>query len=84
MMCPSKLFPHLLRERPLADPRSTIVATGLIALVDDCLERRWHSKYSFRLDLPIHEAADAMGPDQLIDKVFNRHVRRSHQSHQQM
>ncbi|KAF7503520.1 hypothetical protein GJ744_003671 [Endocarpon pusillum] len=58
----------------LTDVADTIVATGLIALVDDCIERRWHSKRSFHLDLPFPESAGAMGPDALIDKIFNRNI----------
>ncbi len=65
----------------LTELRSTIVATGLIALVDDCIDRRWHSKRSFHLDLPIYEGADALGPEQLIDKVFNRQAPKPYRSH---
>lgn len=73
-MLPSEYFRYPFNERLLTDLSSTIVATGLIALVDDCIERRWHSKRSFHLDLPFQEGAGAMGPDQLIDKIFNRHI----------
>ena len=77
----SEFLHCVLHERPLTEPRSTIVATGLIALVDDCIERRWHSKRNFHLDLPKYQATDAIGPDQLIDKVFNRPVHTKHQGY---
>jgi hypothetical protein len=61
--------------------RSTIIATGLIALVDDCIDRRWHSNKSFHLDLPRKEAADYLGPEELIDMVFNRQAHARHHRH---
>lgn len=60
---------------------STIVATGLMALVDDSIWRRWHSKRSFQLDLPLQQAADYLEPDRLIDEVFNRQAPMSHDNH---
>jgi hypothetical protein len=74
----------LFSQTLLIDSSSTIVATGLIALVDDCIDRRWHSKRSFHLDLPAQSAADYLGPDRLIDEVFNRQVRASHHIYQRV
>lgn len=47
-------------------------------MVDDCIERRWHSKQIYHLDLPTDEAADELGPAQLIDEVFNRRAFTAH------
>ena len=59
---------------------SLVVATGLIALVDNEIKRRWHStgrrqvllplirNNSFRLNM------EYIGPKRLIDEVFNRHA----------
>lgn len=57
------------------DLADVIVATGLMALVDDCIKRRWHSKGSMVLNIPIKNAADYITPSRLIDEIFNR---RSH------
>lgn len=62
----------------LSGVADTIVATGLTAMVDDCIERRWHSKQIYHLDLPTDEAADELGPAQLIDEVFNRRAFTAH------
>lgn len=57
---------------------SAIVATGLIALVDDCIKRRWHSKNSVQMTLPMLVKSplkmnmEYVGPKRLIDEVFNR------------
>ena len=60
----------------LTDFRSVIVATGLIALVDDCIKRKWHSKRSAQLNVPVQPsgktASDFVGPKRLMDEVFNR------------
>jgi hypothetical protein len=57
------------------DLADVIVATGLMALVDDCIMRRWHSKGSMVLNIPTENAADYITPKRLIDEIFNR---RSH------
>lgn len=55
-----------------------IVATGLIALVDDCIKSRWHQKKSVQLKLPVPMKSplkmnmEYVGPKRLIDEVFNR------------
>ena len=53
------------------DLADVIVATGLIALVDDCITRRWHSKDAVVLSIPAKTAADYT-PKRLIDDLFNR------------
>ena len=69
----------LLKPLPfmLIDLFSAIVATGLIALVDDCIKTRWHQKNGFQLNLPRLKSPFQMnmeyvGPKRLIDEVFNR------------
>ncbi len=57
---------------------SIIVATGLIALVDDSIQRRWRRKRGMQLTLPMPMKApfklnmEYVGPKRLIDEVFNR------------
>ncbi|KAA6414986.1 MAG: hypothetical protein FRX48_01737 [Lasallia pustulata] len=60
------------------DVADVIVATGLIALVDDCIKSRWHQKKSVQLKLPVPMKSplkmnmEYVGPKRLIDEVFNR------------
>ncbi|MCJ1468670.1 hypothetical protein MMC07_007299 [Pseudocyphellaria aurata] len=60
------------------DVADAIVATGLIALVDDCINRRWRSKNSVHLTLPtlmkspLKMNMEYVGPKRLLDEVFNR------------
>lgn len=54
------------------DLADVIVATGLIALVDDCITRRWHSKGSVEVNVPAKSAPDYITPKRLIDEIFNR------------
>ena len=54
------------------DLADVIVATGLMALVDDCINRRWHSKDAVVLDVPAKNKADYITPKRLIDEIFNR------------
>lgn len=55
---------------------SVVVATGLIALVDDSIRRRWHNKRHVLLTLPktsaFMKSVDAAGPKKLIDEIFHR------------
>lgn len=57
---------------------SAIVASGLVALVDDCIKARWHQKNRFQMNLPalmkspLHMNMEYIGPKRLIDEVFNR------------
>ena len=58
--------------------QSVIVATGLLALVDDCIKSRWHRKdrFQFPVPMPILSSRkinlEYIGPKRLIDEVFNR------------
>ncbi|RPB03705.1 hypothetical protein L873DRAFT_1669137 [Choiromyces venosus 120613-1] len=63
----------------LADVADVIMATGLTALVDDCIKRRFHKKKTVQLVLPMPMIKSPMkmkmeyvGPKRLIDEVFNR------------
>ncbi|KAI9704847.1 MAG: hypothetical protein M1836_006627 [Candelina mexicana] len=62
----------------LTDVADVIVATGLIALVDDCIKRCFHRKRAVQLVLPMPTRAslkmnmEYIGPKKLIDEVFNR------------
>ncbi|CAZ84735.1 unnamed protein product [Tuber melanosporum] len=63
----------------LADVADVIMATGLTALVDDCIKRRFHKKKTVQLVLPMPMIKNPMkmnleyvGPKRLIDEVFNR------------
>jgi hypothetical protein len=54
---------------------SIVVSTGLMALVDDCIKRRFHQKQSTQLHIPLVRNKlhlDYIGPKQLIDEIFNR------------
>ena len=48
------------------------MATGLIALVDDCIKRRWHSKSSVHVNVPVSKTVGYIGHKRIIDEVFNR------------
>ena len=57
---------------------SVIVASGLTALVDDCIKSRWHRKDRFQFPIPMPVLStrkmnmDYVGPKRLINEVFNR------------
>lgn len=58
-----------------SDVSDVVVATGLMALVDDCIKRRFSSKQSTQLHIPLLRNkmhVDYVGPKRLIDEVFNR------------
>jgi hypothetical protein len=55
------------------------MATGLMALVDDCIKRRFHSKQSTQMHIPLLRNPsfkmanlEYIGPKRLIDEMFNR------------
>ena len=57
---------------------SIIVASGLIALVDDCIKSRFHQKRRVYMSLPmLHKTpfklnTEYVGAKRLMDEVFNR------------
>jgi hypothetical protein len=61
------------------DISDVVVATGLIALADDCIKRRFHSKRTTQLHIPLVRNSsfnvEYLGPKQLIDEVFHRRNR---------
>jgi hypothetical protein len=68
-----------ITDRSVSDEMKTdladiIVATGLIALTDDCIKRHWHSGSAVRMSIPRAGTRDYIEPGQLIDEVFNRHA----------
>ncbi|KAL1988563.1 hypothetical protein VTN96DRAFT_8958 [Rasamsonia emersonii] len=57
------------------DVADVVVATGLIALVDDSIRRRWHSKRHVLLSLPKNpfmRNVDAVPGKKLIDEMYHR------------
>ncbi|KAL8908817.1 MAG: hypothetical protein Q9171_005293 [Xanthocarpia ochracea] len=62
----------------LTDVADVIVATGLIALVDDSIKSKFHQKSSVRLSVPalmknpLQMNMEYVGPKQLLDEVFHR------------
>jgi hypothetical protein len=60
------------------DHADLIVSTGLLALVDDAIKRRWHSRTHRHVQLPLignkpfRLNMEYIGPKRLIDEVFNR------------
>jgi hypothetical protein len=61
------------------DISDVVVATGLMALVDDCIKRHFHSKPSTHIHIPLTRNSsfkmEYIGPKRLIDEVFNRSAR---------
>lgn len=60
------------------DISDVVVATGLMALVDDYIKRRFHSQQSTQLHIPLLRTSsfkmnmEYIGPMRLIDEVFHR------------
>ena len=71
-------FSALSRSSDLAD---IIMASGLIALVDDCIKRRWHHKKRVQMTVPalmkspLRLNMEHVGPKRLLDEVFNHKER---------
>lgn len=66
-----------------ADVADVIVSTGLVALSDDCIKRKYHKKKTVQLVLPtpmslsrsgspLKMNMEYVGPKRFIDEVFNR------------
>ena len=54
---------------------SVIVATGLVALVDDCIRRRWHHErrpWILPAQSSLTKSLERMGPRRLIGEVLQR------------
>ncbi|KAI4943761.1 hypothetical protein J4E86_009726 [Alternaria arbusti] len=62
-----------------SDISDVVMATGLMALVDDCIKRRFHSKQSTQMHIPLLRNPsfkmanlEYIGPKRLIDEMFSR------------
>ena len=53
------------------------MASGLVALVDDCIKRRWHQKSRVQVTVPmlmkrpLRLNMEYVGPKRLMDEVFH-------------
>lgn len=61
-----------------ADVADVIMTTGLMALVDDCIKRKFRQRKMVQLNIPLPMTPNKrvnleyVGPKRLIDEVFNR------------
>lgn len=78
-MCLSKFTAILMSNgRRLMTSSSVVVAAGLIALVDDSIKARFHSKHSKQIMIPkLQMGVEYIGPKRLINEMFNRDPSRS-------
>ena len=59
------------------------MASGLVALVDDCIKSRWHHRRRMQMTVPMLTKTplrlnmEYVGPKRLMDEVFNRREKRS-------
>jgi len=61
----------------LTDVADVIIATGLIALIDDCIKRRWHTKSKRTRQIcvpmtPLKMDMEYVGPKALVEHMFKR------------
>ncbi|SPQ25285.1 b22844ce-d182-46ff-bc86-a28c81ac6212 [Thermothielavioides terrestris] len=59
----------------VTDVADVIMATGLIALVDDCIRERWQTKKAHRIPMPLTTKTvnlDAVTPKAIMQHVFGR------------
>jgi len=63
----------------LCDVADVVIATGMTALVDDCIKRKFHKKKTVQLVLPVplvrsqsKMKMEYIGPKQLIDEMLHR------------
>jgi hypothetical protein len=57
------------------------MATGLMALVDDCIKERWQAKKAHRIPVPFSKGVNfgAVSPKALMQHVFGRRNSNDHQ-----
>ncbi len=63
-------------------PFSVIMATGLMALVDDCIKDRWQTKKAHHIPLPLTSKSvsfEALSPKAIMQHVFGRRYSNEHQ-----
>jgi len=65
----------------VTDVADVIVATGLTALVDDCIKERWQSKRTHRL--PVLGDVEYVGPRAFMQRVFSQRNKSTDQDHHQ-
>ncbi|KAL2171487.1 hypothetical protein VTG60DRAFT_2655 [Thermothelomyces hinnuleus] len=66
----------------VTDVADVIMATGLIALVDDCIKERWQTKKAHRIPMPSPLKSvnlDAVSTKALMQHVFGRRYSNDHQ-----
>lgn len=59
----------------MTDVADVVVATGLVALVDDCITCRWQTKKVHRISLPLTSRSvdfEYVGPKALVQSLFQR------------
>jgi hypothetical protein len=69
------------------DAVDVVVASGMIALVDDAIRIRFHSTTTKQLLIPVHKrqmSIDYIGPKRLINEMFRRDSNSSQQSRPSM
>ncbi|KAK3312392.1 hypothetical protein B0H66DRAFT_397756 [Apodospora peruviana] len=67
----------------VTDVADVIMATGLMALVDDCIKERWQTKKVHRIPVPMTSKTvnlGYVGPRALIQHVFGRRYSNDHSS----
>lgn len=60
---------------------SVIMATGLMALVDDCIKERWQTKKAHRIPMPSTFKSvnfEAVSPKAIVRHVFGRRNSNNH------
>lgn len=58
------------------------MATGLMALVDDCIKERWQTKKVHRIPVPLTSKTvnfEAVSPKAIMQQVFRRRHSNDHQ-----
>lgn len=60
--------------------RSVVIASGLMALVDDCIKERWQTKKIHRL--PVLGDVEYVGPRAFMQRVFSQRRSSSDSSQQ--
>ncbi|OTB19864.1 hypothetical protein K445DRAFT_52946 [Daldinia sp. EC12] len=56
----------------MTDVADIVVATGIMALVDDCIKMRWQTKKSPRIGLPLLSRSLDVSPKSFVQQMFTR------------
>lgn len=59
-------------------PYSVIMATGLMALVDNCIKERWQTKKVHRIPVPLTSKKVDVAPLAFMQQVFGRRNSNDH------